>query len=34
MAWRPHAYEGDSDFEWSEGNLRDYGQDKIRRLGG
>ncbi len=27
------AYEGDSHFEWFEGNFQDYEQDKIRRLG-
>ena len=27
------AYEGDSHFEWFEGNFADYEQDKIRRLG-
>jgi ATP-binding cassette ChvD family protein len=27
------AYEGNSHFEWFEGNFQDYEQDKIRRLG-
>ena len=27
------AYEGDSHFEWFEGNFADYEADKIRRLG-
>ena len=27
------AYEGDSHWEWFEGNFEDYEQDKIRRLG-
>ncbi len=27
------AYEGDSHFEWFEGNFADYEEDKKRRLG-
>ena len=33
LATHKPAYEGDSLFEWLEGNFQDYEHDKFRRLG-